>query len=164
MRSGLGSSQGGPIRGLGAIVMAAGPGKRMRSKLAKVLHQVAGRPMVLYAVELAERLAGEGVVVVVGYQGKQVKAAIEGYYAVNQSLGGSRGSAEREKGLTAHVTNRASQPPPILTAAQPEQLGTRHAPSQAPAVFARARGFRAATYAIHNAASPLLTAGTLGDR
>ena len=67
MRSGLGPSQGGRIRGLGAIVMAAGPGKRMRSKLAKVLHQVAGRPMVLYAVELAERLAGEGVVVVVGY-------------------------------------------------------------------------------------------------
>src|SRR5438093_11944425 len=113
MRSGLGPSQGGRIRGLGAIVMAAGPGKRMRSKLAKVLHQVAGRPMVLYAVELAERLAGEGVVVVVGYQGKQVKAGIEGYYAVNQSLGGSRGSAEREKGLTAHVTNRASQPPPF---------------------------------------------------
>jgi len=163
MRSGLGPSQGGRIRGLGAIVMAAGPGKRMRSKLAKVLHQVAGRPMVLYAVELAERLAGEGVVVVVGYQGKQVKAGIEGYYAVNQSLGGSRGSAEREKGLTAHVTNRASQPPPILIAEQPEQLGTGHAVMQARAVFARARGGRAATYVILNGDTPLLTEATLRD-
>src|SRR5438034_8263238 len=143
MRSGLGPSQGGRIRGLGAIVMAAGPGKRMRSKLAKVLHQVAGRPMVLYAVELAERLAGEGVVVVVGYQGKQVKAGIEGYYAVNQSLGGSRGSAEREKGLTAHVTNRASQPPPILIAEQQWQCVTGHDAVQAHAVFALDRGSHA---------------------
>ena len=43
-----------PIKGLGAIVMAAGLGKRMHSKLAKVLHPVAGRPMILYAVNLAE--------------------------------------------------------------------------------------------------------------
>ena len=50
---------------LGAIVMAAGLGKRMKSKLAKVLHQVAGRPMVLYAVDLAQQIAGERVAVVV---------------------------------------------------------------------------------------------------
>jgi|GEM_PF-6372070 len=45
----------GRIKALGAIVMAAGLGNRMRSKLVKVLHPVAGRPMVLYGVELAER-------------------------------------------------------------------------------------------------------------
>jgi bifunctional UDP-N-acetylglucosamine pyrophosphorylase / glucosamine-1-phosphate N-acetyltransferase len=39
------------MKNLGAIIMAAGLGKRMRSKLGKVLHPVAGRPMVLYAVE-----------------------------------------------------------------------------------------------------------------
>src|SRR5439155_20149645 len=66
-----------PVKGLGAIVMAAGLGKRMRSKLAKVLHPVAGRPMVLYGVELAERLASGGVAVVVGHPGDQVKGLIE---------------------------------------------------------------------------------------
>ena len=36
-----------PVSGVAAIVMAAGLGKRMQSKHAKVLHSVAGRSMVL---------------------------------------------------------------------------------------------------------------------
>ena len=39
------------------IILAAGQGTRMRSKLTKVLHPVGGRPMVLYALELAQALA-----------------------------------------------------------------------------------------------------------
>ena len=151
------------IKGLGAIVMAAGLGKRMRSKLAKVLHPVAGRPMVLYAVELAERLAGEGVAVVVGYQGEQVKAVIEAYCAANPGLGGVRGYAEREKGLTAHVKNRTSPPPPILIAEQVQRLGTGHAVMQARTAFARARGGPATAYVILNGDTPLLTEATVRD-
>lgn len=48
-----------------AVVMAAGQGTRMRSKLPKVLHPVCGRPMVHWPV-LAAREAGAGTVVVVG--------------------------------------------------------------------------------------------------
>ena len=151
------------VAGLGAIVMAAGPGKRMRSKLAKVLHLVAGRPMVLYAVELAERLAGEGIVVVVGHQGEQVKAVLEAHYAVATGLGANRGSARRERGLTAHVANRGSQPPPILLAEQAEPLGTGHAVMQARVVWARARSGPAATYVILNGDTPLLTEATVRD-
>src|SRR3989442_3138910 len=58
---------------LAAIVLAAGQGIRMRSKLAKVLHPACGRPMVLYAVDLAETLAKGHVAVVVGYQAERVK-------------------------------------------------------------------------------------------
>ena len=58
---------------LAAIILAAGQGVRMRSKLAKVLHPVCGRPMVLYAVDLAETLAKGRVAVVVGYQAERVK-------------------------------------------------------------------------------------------
>ena len=47
-----------PVSDVAAVVMAAGLGKRMQSKHAKVLHPVAGRPMVHYAVELALRVAG----------------------------------------------------------------------------------------------------------
>ena len=42
-----------------AIVMAAGQGKRMRSSLPKVLHPLAGRPMVRHVVD-AVRAAGFG--------------------------------------------------------------------------------------------------------
>lgn len=48
-----------------AVVMAAGQGTRMRSKLPKVLHPVAGRPMVHWPV-LAAREAGAAALVVVG--------------------------------------------------------------------------------------------------
>ncbi len=48
-----------------AVVMAAGQGTRMRSKLPKVLHPVCGRPMVHWPV-LAAREAGARTVVVVG--------------------------------------------------------------------------------------------------
>ena len=48
-----------------AVVMAAGQGTRMRSKLPKVLHPVCGRPMVHWPV-LAAREAGAATVVVVG--------------------------------------------------------------------------------------------------
>ena len=58
---------------LAAIILAAGQGIRMRSKLAKVLHPVCGRPMVHYAVDLAESLAKGHVAVVVGYQAERVK-------------------------------------------------------------------------------------------
>ncbi|HXC67662.1 MAG TPA: hypothetical protein VN638_09595, partial [Nitrospiraceae bacterium] len=53
------SSDGqGMIAGLAVVVMAAGLGKRMRSKQAKVLHRVAGQAMVLYSVGLGLRVAG----------------------------------------------------------------------------------------------------------
>lgn len=61
------------MKRLGVIVLAAGHGTRMRSKLAKVLHPVGGRPMALYALDLAETLARGRVAVVVGYQAEQVK-------------------------------------------------------------------------------------------
>lgn len=61
------------MRRLAAIVLAAGQGVRMRSKLAKVLHPVCGRPMALYAVDLAETLAKGRVAVVVGHQAEKAK-------------------------------------------------------------------------------------------
>ncbi len=65
-------------QGLGVIIMAAGLGKRMQSKLGKVLHPVVGQPMVLYAVELAQRFGDAGVAVVVGHQGDRVRELLKG--------------------------------------------------------------------------------------
>ena len=61
---------------LTAVILAAGQGTRMKSKLAKVLHPVAGKPMIQYGVEAAQRAGAEQTVVVIGYQGEQVRAQL----------------------------------------------------------------------------------------
>ena len=58
------------------VIMAAGKGTRMRSQLPKVLHRLAGRPMIDYSVELASRLSPEPPVIVVGHGAGQVRAAV----------------------------------------------------------------------------------------
>ncbi len=63
---------------LTVLVLAAGLGKRMRSKKVKLLHAVAGRPMVAHVVETARCLAPDRVVAVLGHQAEQVRAALEG--------------------------------------------------------------------------------------
>jgi bifunctional UDP-N-acetylglucosamine pyrophosphorylase / glucosamine-1-phosphate N-acetyltransferase len=154
----------GDMKNVGAIIMAAGLGKRMRSKLGKVLHPVAGRPMVLYAVELAERLTDEGIAVVVGHQGDQVKAVLDAYAAGRQNSKVSRGSrpvAGREKGLTAYVKNPVSKASSILIAEQTQQLGTGHAVMQARSAILRVHGRGAGTYLILNGDTPLLTEATV---
>lgn len=61
---------------LHAVILAAGLGKRMRSSRVKVLHEIAGRPMIEYVVRAAEKSGAERVVVVVGHQADEVRAAL----------------------------------------------------------------------------------------
>jgi bifunctional UDP-N-acetylglucosamine pyrophosphorylase/glucosamine-1-phosphate N-acetyltransferase len=63
---------------LTVLVLAAGHGKRLRSKTIKLLHPVAGRPMVAHVLDAAGSLKPSRRVVVVGYQGDAVRAALEG--------------------------------------------------------------------------------------
>lgn len=56
-----------------AIILAAGQGSRMQSDMAKVLHEVNGKPMLYYVMESAYRVVGENLVIVVGYQHRAVK-------------------------------------------------------------------------------------------
>lgn len=81
-----------------AIVLAAGQGTRMKSDLPKVLHEVAGRPLVTWPVETAKRAGAHDVIVVVGHGRGAVEATLEDRFA--------RG---------------------VKTAVQEEQLGTGHA-------------------------------------
>ncbi len=59
-----------------AVILAAGQGTRMESKRAKVLHPVAGKPMIEYAVDMAKFSGAEKIVVVIGHQGEQVRALL----------------------------------------------------------------------------------------
>lgn len=97
---------------LTAIILAAGQGKRMKSALPKVLHPLAGLPMIHYVVEAAAAAGAREVVVVVGHGREQVSAYL-------RSAFGDR----------------------VRIAVQEEQLGTGHAARCAlPHLPADARG------------------------
>lgn len=68
----------GNKRPLDVVILAAGQGTRMNSALPKVLHPVAGRPMVAWAVKAARELGARHVVVVTGHGAEQVEAALAG--------------------------------------------------------------------------------------
>jgi bifunctional UDP-N-acetylglucosamine pyrophosphorylase/glucosamine-1-phosphate N-acetyltransferase len=55
------------------VILAAGAGTRMRSKLPKVLHPLAGQPMVMYVVNLAMQFTNQPPVLVVGHGAKLVR-------------------------------------------------------------------------------------------
>ena len=57
-----------------ALVLAAGMGKRMNSDLAKVLHPMAGRPLLAHVLETLDGLGVGRKVVVVGHQRERVQA------------------------------------------------------------------------------------------
>ncbi|MGO4222375.1 bifunctional UDP-N-acetylglucosamine diphosphorylase/glucosamine-1-phosphate N-acetyltransferase GlmU [Lysobacter sp. TAF61] len=60
---------------LHVVILAAGEGKRMKSTTAKVLQKIAGRPMLAHVIETARGLGADGIHVVYGHGGEQVRAA-----------------------------------------------------------------------------------------
>ena len=62
-----------------AIVLAAGLGTRMRSALPKVLHPLAGRPMLLHLLETLESLSPDRTVVVIGPEMDNVGTIVDGH-------------------------------------------------------------------------------------
>lgn len=86
-----------------AVVLAAGLGTRMRSATVKVLHAVAGRPMVHYPVRAALALGCERVVVIVGHQ----RDAVEAYLADAFPGAGVTTAVQAEQKGTAHAVGCA---------------------------------------------------------
>ena len=82
-----------------AIILAAGKGTRMKSRKAKVLHEVAGAPMIVNVVREARKSGISKIVVVVGHQAAAVRTSV-----------------------TAHLPHINVQ-----WVLQTEQLGTAHA-------------------------------------
>ncbi len=57
---------------LSVIIMAAGKGTRMKSKLPKVLHKIAGRSMLDYVIDSVQVLNPSQILIIVGYESEQV--------------------------------------------------------------------------------------------
>ena len=63
---------------IAAIILAAGKGTRMKSDLHKVLHPIAGRPMLLHLMASVDELNPAKKVVIVGDKAEQLEAALAG--------------------------------------------------------------------------------------
>ena len=65
----------GPID---VVIMAAGKGTRMKSRLPKVLHRLGGRALIAHVADTAARIGARHVVVVTGHGAAEVEAAMAG--------------------------------------------------------------------------------------
>src|SRR5688572_20749729 len=92
------------------VILAAGMGKRMHSDLPKVLHTLAGKPLLGHVLDAAYSLKPAKLVVVYGHGGEKVRAAVDAPDGGQAATDGS---------------------PPVAWALQMPQLGTGHAAAQA---------------------------------
>ncbi|MEZ4341828.1 MAG: bifunctional UDP-N-acetylglucosamine diphosphorylase/glucosamine-1-phosphate N-acetyltransferase GlmU [Nitrospirales bacterium] len=116
--------------------MAAGQGTRMKSRLPKVLHHVAGRPMVWYAASLARKVSSGLVVVVVGHGADRVKS---------------------------YLNEEKAEWDPFQIVDQTQQLGTGHAVLQAFPAVSQSHGENRHQILILNGDTPLLTERTVSS-
>ncbi len=75
---------------IAALILAAGQGTRLKSKLPKVLHPLAGRPLIVYAIDAAQAVSGSAPVLVVGHGAADVRAVVgerAGYVEQAEQLG-----------------------------------------------------------------------------
>ncbi|HZN22877.1 MAG TPA: bifunctional UDP-N-acetylglucosamine diphosphorylase/glucosamine-1-phosphate N-acetyltransferase GlmU [Burkholderiales bacterium] len=63
---------------MNVVILAAGLGKRMHSQLPKVLHPLAGRPLISHVIDAARALDARRVIVVYGHGGETVRTALSG--------------------------------------------------------------------------------------
>jgi bifunctional UDP-N-acetylglucosamine pyrophosphorylase/glucosamine-1-phosphate N-acetyltransferase len=61
---------------MNVVILAAGQGKRMRSDLPKVLHPIAGKPMLAHVLDTARQLRAGRICVVYGHGGERVREAM----------------------------------------------------------------------------------------
>ncbi|NLZ38909.1 MAG: bifunctional UDP-N-acetylglucosamine diphosphorylase/glucosamine-1-phosphate N-acetyltransferase GlmU [Firmicutes bacterium] len=121
-----------------AIILAAGEGKRMQSDLPKVLHSICGCSMVKHVLNAVSSVCANKIVVV-GYRGEQVKAALGDsvqYAEQKQQLGTGHAVMQAvpllpEKGLVVIACGDT----PLLEAATIEKLLADYQQSQAAAAI-----------------------------
>ncbi|MCY7809812.1 bifunctional UDP-N-acetylglucosamine diphosphorylase/glucosamine-1-phosphate N-acetyltransferase GlmU [Bacillus spizizenii] len=123
-----------------AVVLAAGQGTRMKSKLYKVLHPVCGKPMVEHVVVEALKLSLSKLVTIVGHGAEEVKKQLgdKSEYALQAEQLGTAHAVKQaqpfladEKGVTIVICGDT----PLLTAETMEQMLKEHTQREAKATI-----------------------------
>jgi bifunctional UDP-N-acetylglucosamine pyrophosphorylase/glucosamine-1-phosphate N-acetyltransferase len=64
------------MKGTAVIIMAAGKGKRMKSNQPKVLHNLAGKPILNYVLDTVDKLEAKRKILIIGYKSDKVRKLI----------------------------------------------------------------------------------------
>lgn len=112
---------------LKAIIMAAGQGTRMRSKLPKVLHPLLGQPLIQYSVDMVKQVTGENPVVVIGHGGDAVRQKLgeQAEYVLQAEQLGTGHAVKQAESLVrgnSDLVLVVAADMPLLTAATLQQL------------------------------------------
>jgi|WetSurMetagenome_2_1015567.scaffolds.fasta_scaffold54624_2 bifunctional UDP-N-acetylglucosamine pyrophosphorylase / glucosamine-1-phosphate N-acetyltransferase len=127
------------------LILAAGKGTRMKSAVPKVLHAVAGRPMIEFVLDTAAALSPATCTVVVGHAGEQVRQALGGrqglgFLLQEPQLGTGHALLQAEplfRGVQGTLV-LLSGDVPLLSPATLEALAARHTDSGAAATVVTA--------------------------
>ncbi len=127
-----------------AVILAAGQGTRMKSKLYKVLHPVCGKPMVQHVVDQVKKLNIEEIVTIIGYGAEKVKAQLgetSQYALQKEQLGTAHAVMQAEGSLAGKegVTIVVCGDTPLIKAETMEALFKHHEQAGAKATILTAR-------------------------
>ena len=100
------------------VIMAAGKGTRMKSRLPKVLHQLAGRALLQHVVDTSATLRARHIVVITGHGAEEVEAALTQ-------------TAPKPDSNSRVLTQASARAPALRFVRQEPQNGTGHAVQQA---------------------------------
>lgn len=122
---------------LAVIIMAAGKGTRMKSDLPKVLHEIAGKPLLTHVLNTAGELKPVRVVVIVGHGREQVEQTLDNtgvdVAVQDPPLGTGHAVMQAEMALTGFNGDVVilSGDVPLLTAESLKKLTDYHRAKQA---------------------------------
>ena len=127
------------------VILAAGQGTRMKSQLPKVLHSVAGRPLIEHVLLTAEAVSPASVTVVVGHRAEVVRQRLasrpELQYALQEPQLGTAHALQQAEPLLAGRTGTLvllSGDVPLLTPATLQRLVETHTAANAAATVVTA--------------------------
>ena len=114
-----------------AVILAAGQGTRMKSKLYKVLHPVCGKPMVQHVVDQISKLNIQEMVTVIGHGAEKVKAELgdKSKYALQEEQFGTAHAVMQAESILAGkegVTIVVCGDTPLIKAETMEALFKHH--------------------------------------
>ncbi|MGJ8526001.1 Bifunctional protein GlmU [Halomonadaceae bacterium LMG 33818] len=110
------------------VILAAGQGSRMKSSLPKVLHPLAGRPMIQHLLDTVKQLSDARIHLIVGHGADQVQKALEGqpinYVFQHEQLGTGHAVAQALPSLGDGPVLLLNGDAPLLSLKTLERLST----------------------------------------